>query len=221
MNELTETIINQKNIGSIIRQITDDPPEEDEDEDDDDEVFGLITFFDLSSSEIRAMNWYSSLLNYLSSHLIGDKKDKIEKILQDDAVKKVLIINLRFINIDWRIAVPSFEQINNELGGNGVDPDYYIMICRILYPKRRFKDKKKSKQDREDVLFLNPEEEFFNECAEYRYEFDVSNQCDSGTMGGDWEEGDQEYCPCRRVLLFGKSSWTRANDMLKQNVPKD
>ncbi|XP_074594955.1 protein BCCIP homolog [Brevipalpus obovatus] len=218
LSELTDSIIKQKNIGSIIRQIIseeDAQGEEEEDEDDEDEVFGLTTALDLSSDQHKSMEWHKSFREYLTTHLSGDKKSDIEKVLQDDNVKKVWIINLRFVNIDWRISIPSFEKLGEEIKASKIQPDYYLMICRILYPKKRYvKERKKPRPEREDVIFLNPEEEYFDEHADFVYEFDISSQCDSETMGGDWEEGDQEYFPCRRVLLFSPSSWTKANENL-------
>lgn len=218
LNKLSETLLNQKEVGAIIRQINQEEDDDsDEDETDEDDVLGLISFINLSDSGHANKEWYSQLLEYFTKYLTGDKKSEIEKIIKGDS-KKAWIINERFVNLGWQLAVPSFEQIFKELKASKVDFDYYMLVCKILYPKRRYKEKKKSKQDKEDVIFLNPEEELFDECADYRYEFDVSNQCDSDTMGGDWDEGDQEYLPCRRVLIFSNKSWLKANENLKQHA---
>ncbi|XP_015791313.1 protein BCCIP homolog [Tetranychus urticae] len=218
LNKLSETLLNQKEIGAIIRQINqeedDDSDEEDTDEDD---VLGLISFINLSDGNHSNAEWYGQLMEYFTKYLTGEKKSEIEKIIKGDA-KKAWIINERFVNLGWQLAVPSFEQIFKELKASKVDFEYYMLICKILYPKRRYKEKKKSKQDKEDVIFLNPEEELLDECADYRYEFDVSNQCDSDTIGGDWDEGDQEYLPCRRVLIFCNQSWVKANENLKKHA---
>ncbi|XP_053212040.1 protein BCCIP homolog [Panonychus citri] len=212
LTQLTETLMNQKDIGAIIRQINQEE-DSDSEESEEDDVFGIISFINLSDANAKSKDWHGQLMDYFVKNLTGDKKSAIEGILKGESTK-VWIVNERFVNLGWQLAVPSFAQISSELKSTRVDFDYYLLICKILYPKRRYKKEKKSKQDKEDVVFLNPEEELFDECADYRYEFDVSNQCDSDTMGGDWDEGDQEYLPCRRVLIFSSQSWIKANDNL-------
>ena len=208
---LTDFLIGQTGTGFILRQYSDDPdPEEDEDYEED-EILGLVSYVNLSDNSEK--DFVKQLSEYMLKYLQKSARADMERLITSES-KKVWIINERFVNLPWKLALPSFEQMCKEISESNVNYDHYFLICKIMHPKTRFGPR--NKQSRSEVLFLNPEEEVFDEFSKYSFEFNVSSQTDSDPRGGSWDEDDMQYAPHRRVLVFDQTGWTKAIEKLKE-----
>jgi len=216
--ELSQLLYDQKNIGSILRQFENedsliDKVNDDENEELEDETLAIFSCVDLIKNKDHQC--IKSFHNYLMKNLKGNERQKMEALLNSDQ-SKVWVINERFINLSWRLAVPSYEQLCKEMEQNRMRFDYFILICKILYPKRKLKEAKRQRQVKEEVIFLNAEDEIFNSKSDEYFEFSVAHQCDADPRGGDWGEDDQQFVPYRRILILKAKSWFDAINELKQ-----
>uniref|UniRef100_A0A2S2PID7 Protein BCCIP n=1 Tax=Schizaphis graminum TaxID=13262 RepID=A0A2S2PID7_SCHGA len=143
------------------------------------------------------------MLDLSNQHSDSDTTRFINKLLSDNSKQVGLLINERYVNIPPPISVPLFHAIRKELFNlKSKNPlynfDYLIMISKLYKMK---KDKKGKNLEGCEVFWSNAEEEFFDEAADYKFEFCVQN--DKGTgLAGNWVESDPEMIPFRRVLIF-------------------
>lgn len=230
LSDLTDLIIKQNYVGSVIKQC-DDNPDSDEEEEDmnvDDDVYGVTTVVNLT--EKKSMECVSQLRNLLkdlcSKH--GDDRSvaKITQLLNDENNSLGLLINERFVNIPPQIAVPLLMNLRKEIEKAKsrkmpFDFQYFVMICK-LYKMDHMKKKSKKNKNKEpepEVLWSNAEEEVIQELADCSFEFCVKQDSDSA-LGGKWHESDAEMTPWRKVLIFPASKLddaiNKVSNMLQQ-----
>ncbi|XP_018392575.1 PREDICTED: protein BCCIP homolog [Cyphomyrmex costatus] len=208
---LTDLIISQNYVGSVVKQSEEIDESDDEDDNDINDVFGITTVINVSDKQnILCVQQLRHLLKQLADeHATDAVNTMIKNVLENDAAQLGLLINERFVNIPAKISVPLFENLISELkrANNRNMPfnfSYYILICK-LYKSEDKKAKSKNKNGTEpSVLWSNPEEEIFAEEAIVSFEFSVEEEADSG-LSGTWTETDDEMIPYRRVLLFEAS----------------
>lgn len=76
------------------------------------------------------------------------------------------------------------------------------MICKLL------KSKATKKSSDAEVVYVNAEEELFDELSDHSHEYSVANQCDSDVY--DWKDKERLMEPIRKVLLLSKNNWNKA-----------
>ncbi|XP_046829960.1 protein BCCIP homolog [Vespa crabro] len=214
---LTDLIVSQNYIGSVVKQSEDFEGSDEEDVEDTFDVFGITTVINISDRQnLPCIQQLRDLLQELSSdHATDAAYTMIKNVLQNDSQPIGLLINERFINIPAQISVPLFENLISEMkrASNRQMPfnfSYYILICKLykMEDKRsgtKKKNKKKNNSETPTIIWSNPEEEIFAEKALISFEFSVENESDSG-LSGTWTETDDEMKPYRRVLLFEAST---------------
>lgn len=225
---LTDLIISQNYVGSVVKQSTND--EEDDDEEDDvNDVFGITTVVNISDRQNQpCVKQLRDLLKQLSEeHATDATNTLIRNVLENDAAPLGLLINERFVNIPPQICVPLFENLISEMkrAGDKKMPfnfSYYILICKLHktenpLTKKDSKKKNKNSGAQVDVIWSNPEEEIFSEEADCGFEFSVEKDSDSGLVG-TWKEDDAEMTPYRKVLLFDSSKLQSIVDKIKCHV---
>ncbi|XP_076279679.1 protein BCCIP homolog [Lasioglossum baleicum] len=227
LGELTDLIISQNYVGTVVKQ-SDDTEDSDDEEDDDDinNVFGVTTVINLSGEQNRdCVQQLRELLTQLASEHATDTINAIIKQgLENKSEALGLLINERFVNIPAQISVPLLEDLTSEIkkAANKKMPfsfNYYVLICKLYKtenPKVGKKSKSRKKAGAEDPLILwsNPEEEIFAEEATFSFEFSVEKESDSG-LSGSWNETDNEMVPYRRVLLFEATKLQPIIDKIK------
>lgn len=112
LSELTDVIISQSNIGSVVKQSTaDEDMDDDDDESDVNDVFGITTVINITNKKhIECVQQLRSLLSELAEEHADDRiKAFVNKILTDDTQNVGLIINERFVNIPPQISVPLLQ----------------------------------------------------------------------------------------------------------------
>ncbi|XP_076658602.1 protein BCCIP homolog [Halictus rubicundus] len=227
LGELTDLIISQNYVGTVVKQSDNIEDSDDEESDDDiNNVFGVTTVINLSSGQNHAcVQQLRELLTQLANEHATDTINAIIKRgLETDSQALGLLINERFVNIPAQISVPLLEDLTSEIerAANKKMPfrfNYYVMICKLYKTEnsklgKKSKSKKKSGAEEPLILWSNPEEEIFAEEATFSFEMSVEKESDSG-LSGSWTETDNEMVPYRRVLLFEASKLQPIIDKIK------
>lgn len=229
-NELTNLIISQGHVGSVLTQCQDvsDPPDkvaktnedeaaEDSDEDDDDDenmIFGLTTVVNLANPDKKEC--VKQLVSYFVEKCEEGAKDeeatqKLRNMLNDSSKQTGFLINERFINIPPQIAIPMLENLQKEIA-RAADKKMpfkfaqYLMVLKFYRTAEKTSKKGNGKKNQnkshvEQTHYSNPEEEIFDKDLLLSYEFSVAEDADSG-LTGNWLEGDEALTPYRRVIVF-------------------
>ncbi|XP_043256995.1 protein BCCIP homolog [Colletes gigas] len=225
---LTDLIISQNYVGSVVKQSEDLENSDDEDSDIND-VFGVTTVINLSSGQnyICVQQLRELLKQLANEHAPDATNSMIKHALENDSEALGLLINERFVNIPAQISVPLLENLTSEIkrANNKRMPfnfSYYVLICKLYKTEdqkieKKLKNKKKNNSEEPAILWSNPEEEIFAEEATFSFEFSVEKDSDSG-LSGTWTETDNEMVPYRRVLLFEATKLQQIIDKIKVHV---
>ncbi|CAB1344003.1 unnamed protein product [Coregonus sp. 'balchen'] len=104
-SELTDLLIQQNHIGSVIRQA--EVPEDSDDEGDPaDEVFGFISMLNLTERK-------DLILGQCEKSCPHSVADDLEKVLNDTSKPVGLLLSERFINVPPQIALPLHKQLQS------------------------------------------------------------------------------------------------------------
>ncbi|GJQ71675.1 hypothetical protein Trydic_g11370 [Trypoxylus dichotomus] len=186
VSQMTDMLIAQTGIGSVLKQSSDDNDDEDDDMSDSLDVFGVTSILNLSlHKETPCIQQLFSLVDDLcKKHADTEIQNKISTILS--STKLGLLVNERFVNIPAKISDPLLtslvEEINRMKKKNpSYTFEYLIMICKLHKPKG----------DKGEIIFANGEEEIFAKEAEAAFEFSVSAESNT-SVGGKWSDGDIE-----------------------------
>ncbi|KAF7205050.1 BRCA2 and CDKN1A interacting protein [Nothobranchius furzeri] len=108
--EMTDIIIQQNHIGSVIKQA--EVPE-DSDDDDPDEVFGFIAMLNLTERKgVRCVEDIKELiLDQCEKNASHSVTEQLEQILNDTSKPVGLLLSERFINVPPQIALPLHTQL--------------------------------------------------------------------------------------------------------------
>lgn len=242
LNELSELIIGQSTIGSVLSQCLDEPAvpepktakmddqeedqqEEDDDEDDDNMIFGVTSVVNLSNPDEKEC--VKQLRNYFLAKSLesGDKEAaaKLKELLEDSSARPTgFIINERFINIPAQIAVPMLENLQKEMK-RAADKKMpykftqYLMLVKFHRSEKKAakKSEKKGNNKPPVIHYSNPEEEIFDKDLLLSYEFSVASDADTG-LTGNWLEGDTALTPYRRVIVFEEKNLSKMIEQVKE-----
>ena len=126
------------------------------------------------------------------------------------------IVNERFINIPVGISVPMYESLITDIS-NMIVPmaaskeastiDYWLFLTKI-YAEVSRKDNRKTVE----LIYSNPEEEIFEEFAEFKFEIPYGSKASKSTAG-NWSKNDATLEPILKVLLVPKP---KVNDALSK-----
>ncbi|KAI4484291.1 PREDICTED: protein BCCIP homolog [Polistes canadensis] len=226
---LTELIVSQNYVGSVVKQSEDFEDEEEEEADDTFDVFGITTVINISDKQhLPCIQQLRDLLIELSSeHATDATYTLIKNVLQNDSQPIGLLVNERFINIPAQISVPLFESLISEMKRASsrkmpFEFSYYILICKLYKMEdkkieKKTKNKKKNNSETPTIVWSNPEEEIFADKALVSFEFSVERETDSG-LSGTWTETDDEMKPFRRVLLIEASKLLSIINTIKNQI---
>jgi len=201
LSNLTDLILAQNFVGSVLKQCLDEEDDGSDDESSLDEVYGITTVLNLSHhKEVECVK-------QLTKYIIEKTNKKASSLLEDSANKVGLLINERFINIPPQVSVPLFENLSGEIveankEGKPFKFTHLILISKIheAVVKGPGAKKKKAKDD-SSILWVNAEEEPAVEFGEVLGEYSVRNESDSA-VGGTWDEEDEQFDPKRRITVL-------------------
>ncbi|XP_072386994.1 protein BCCIP homolog isoform X1 [Diabrotica undecimpunctata] len=202
LSQMSDLLIAQHGVGSVLKQSYGDSDDEDEDVEmsDEKDVFGIASVVNLGShKETPCVQQFFSLLEELSKkHADESIQTEIRKIVTEHS-RLGFLVNERFVNIPAQISVPMLNTLSEEVDrmkkkDPSYDFEYYVMICKTC----------RSKDNKDEVIFTNDEEEIFSKDADIGFEFSVANESDVG-LGGRWLAEDKQVIPYRKVIMFKAS----------------
>jgi len=216
LSALTDVILGQNHVGSVIKQAPLDEDEEDEDEmesDAVDEVFGISTVINLThrltnetknapSEGDKAIKQLVNLLVDKSDKNGGPVQTKTLPFLTDKEKHTGWLLNERFVNIPAQISLPLYDSLRDEMHsacakGQKFKFDYFLLLSKAL------KEKGAKKKDQEELIFTNGEEELFQEECAFSFAFSVADQqADAETIPEGGNDDDASYEPWRVVMII-------------------
>ncbi|KAM3859313.1 protein BCCIP homolog [Diretmus argenteus] len=217
-SELTDIIIQQSHVGSVIRQA--EVPEDSDDEDPD-EVFGFISMLNLTERKgVQCVEEVKELImDQCEKNCPQSVTTQIEQILNDTSKSVGLLLSERFINVPPQIALPLHKQLHvcmaeaqrtNKPSGKC---HYCLMISKTC--KESTKSIPARGAPKEEMMFVNAEEEFFYEQATMKFHYSVQEEADS-CLGGRWSFDDVPMKPFRTVMLIPADKMPAIMDKLKE-----
>ncbi|KAF6019548.1 hypothetical protein EB796_022152 [Bugula neritina] len=212
ISAITDWILTQRYVGSVIKQYLDDGDDDEDEssmEEDVNQVYGVITCLNITKYKDKPCT--DQIKKHLLQKLANSKSsaNQLQAILENPSNNIGWLINERFVNIPAQIAVPSFQSIRQEMNtANQKGEDYhcshYIMVAKKFRMKTLPKPGKKriSKKPLESEIYSNGEEEFFAEAAEFRATFTVAEERDSGVVQQWDSELEDQYEPLREIIVI-------------------
>ncbi|KAK7122273.1 hypothetical protein R3I94_019409 [Phoxinus phoxinus] len=205
ISDLTDIIIQQNHIGSVIRQA--EVPEDSDDEGDQDEVFGFISMVNLT--ERQGVECLEKLKDMIIEQCVNssslDVQERFEQLLSGNAPSVGLLLSERFVNVPPQIALPMHKQLQKEMAEAqrtnkpSGKCQYYLMISKTCKPAK--KSISGQAQPKEEIRFVNDEEEFFYEQATLKFSYSVQDEADSCATG-KWSYDDVPLKPFRTVMVI-------------------
>merc|ERR1711872_119401 len=216
LSALTDVILGQNHVGSVIKQAPLDEEDEDEDEmesDAVDEVFGISTVINLTSrltNEAKSSPSEGDKAVKQLVDLLVEKSDKNGGPVQTKTLKAFLtdkekhtgwLLNERFVNIPAQISLPLYDSLWDEMHsacakGQKFKFDYFLLMSKALKAKG-------GKKDQDDLIFTNGEEELFQEESAFQFSFSVADQqADAETILEAAEEDETSYESWRVVMII-------------------
>merc|ERR1711872_35647 len=217
LSALTDVILGQNHVGSVIKQAPFDDEEEEEDEmesDAVDEVFGISTVINLTqrltketadprSEGDKAIKQMVDLLVKESDKNGGPVQTKtMQAFLTDKEKHTGWLLNERFVNIPAQISLPLYDSLRDEMHsacakGQKFKFDYFLLMSKA------HKAKTAKKKESEELLFTNGEEELFQEESAFSFAFSVADQqADADTILDGGNDGETSYESWRVVMII-------------------
>lgn len=219
LSELSDLIIGQNYIGSVVTQCEDagddEADDENEDEDMEDEantIFGITTAINLTQKatigcvkELR-----DHLLDRTKRHADSATQKQIRTILTSTEQSVGFLLNERYVNIPAQISVPLLESLTQEIKranskGMAYDFAYYVMLVKFYRSQAGSQSKKGKPAAATDEYYTNAEEEVFCEEALCTFEYSVKGEAESSNGGEDGvalATDDSGLVPFRQLVLF-------------------
>ncbi|XP_069720270.1 BRCA2 and CDKN1A-interacting protein [Phaenicophaeus curvirostris] len=221
--ELTDILIQQNHIGSIIKQA--EVQEDSSDDDgDDDEVFGFISCVNLTERKGTqcAEQVKELVLSRCEKSCEQHVVEQLDKLLNDSTKPVGLILSERFINVPPQIALPMHQQLQKELTESQRTNKpcgkcyYYLLISKTFTEATKSNSKRREgrSQQKEELMFANAEEEFFYEKAFLKFNYSVQEESDT-CLGGRWSFDDVPMKPLRTVMIVPADAISGIMDKLK------
>uniref|UniRef100_A0A673CSE5 Protein BCCIP homolog n=1 Tax=Sphaeramia orbicularis TaxID=375764 RepID=A0A673CSE5_9TELE len=198
-SEMTDIIIQQNHIGSVIKY------REDSDDDDPDEVFGFITMLNLT--ERKGINT-CKVKN--CGHSVTEQ---LELILNDTSKPVGLLLSERFINVPPQIALPLHTQLQGEIAEaqRTNKPSgkchYCLLISKTCKEASKTIPARGGGAPKEEYMFINQ--------AILKFHYSVQEEADS-CLSGRWSFDDVPMKPFRTVMLVPTDKMPAIMDKLKE-----
>lgn len=218
-SEMTDLIIQQNHVGSVVKQA--EVPE-DSDDNDPDEVFGFISMLNLTErKDVQCVEEVTELiLDQCEKNCSHSVTEQLEKILNDTSKPVGFLLSERFINVPPQIALPLHRQLQEEIAEaqRTNKPSGRCHYCLMI--SKTCKEATKSIPARggapkEEFMFVNAEEEFFYEQATLKFHYSVQDEADS-CLSGRWSFDDVPMKPYRTVMLVPNDKMPVIMDKLKE-----
>nr|XP_010951008.1 BRCA2 and CDKN1A-interacting protein [Camelus bactrianus] len=207
--ELTDLLIQQNHIGSVIKQT--DVSEDSDDDVDEDEIFGFISLLNLTERK--------------GTPCAEQVKELILRLCEKNCEKSLVEQLGKLLNdIPPQPALPMHQQLQKELAEAHKTNKpcgrccFYLLISKTFVEAGKSNSKKKwSNQKKAELMFANAEEEFFYEKAILKFNYSVQEESDT-CLGGRWSFDDVPMKPLRTVMLIPGDKMNEIMDKLKEHL---
>ncbi|XP_020500383.2 protein BCCIP homolog [Labrus bergylta] len=217
--EMTDLIIQQSHVGSVIKQA--EVPE-DSDDDDPDEVFGFISMLNLTErKDVQCVEEVKELIvDQCEKNSTPSMTEQLEQILSDTSKPVGLLLSERFINVPPQIALPLHKQLQDEIAEaqRTNKPSGRCHYCLMISKTCKETSKNipaRGGAPKDEYMFVNAEEEFFYEQAIMKFHYSVQDETDS-CLSGRWSFDDVPMKPFRTVMLIPADRMSAIMDKLKE-----
>uniref|UniRef100_A0A2R5LHJ3 Protein BCCIP homolog n=1 Tax=Ornithodoros turicata TaxID=34597 RepID=A0A2R5LHJ3_9ACAR len=209
LSDLTNLILEQNYVSSVIKQCDDMEDDESMDDDSEDDVFGVLSVVNLT--ELKERECVGQIIKMLRDNCREFASGLLPKFDEYFTGKEHvgLILSERFVNIPPRISLPLYESLTSDVerakaNGRKFDFEKLILICKQY----------KASENEEGAMFANAEEELFEEETELQFEYSVKAESDTA-ISGKWEDEDKEMMQIRKVLVIPITKWGTIMEKLK------
>ncbi|XP_068161096.1 protein BCCIP homolog isoform X2 [Antennarius striatus] len=220
-SEMADIIIQQKHVGTVVKQA--EVPE-DSDDDDPDEVFGFITMLNLTERKgVQCVEQVKELiLDHCEKNAAHSVTEQLEKIVGDANKPVGLLLSERFVNVPPQIALPLYKHLLEEMveAQKTNKPSGKCHYCLMISKTCKEAGKKilaRGGALEEEYMFVNAEEEFFYEQAIIKFHYSVQEEADS-CLSGRWSYDDVPMKPFRTVMLIPADRMPVIMDKLKEHL---
>ncbi|XP_049620468.1 BRCA2 and CDKN1A-interacting protein [Suncus etruscus] len=205
--QLTELLIQQNHIGSVIKQTA--VSEDSDDDGDGDEIFGFISLFNLTERKDTqcAEQIQELLVRACEQHCSQSLAQQLDGLFQDSTKPVGLLLSERFLNVPPQLALPMHQQLQKELAEAQRTNKpcgkchFFLLISKTFVDAGKDGSRRKpGGQGIEELRFANAEEEFFYERALLKFSFPVHEDGDT-SLGGRWAFDDVPLRPLRTVMV--------------------
>jgi len=215
VSKVTETILSQRFIGSVIKTVQSEEDEGEDDLADDDHIYAISTVLNLAEKKDSV----DGLKKFLLEQTRAGGDIQVLNYVQDLLTNKSVgyLFNERYVNIPAQVTVPLLETLVTEMR-KAVDRNlpfnfsHYIMICKLFKTKSE-----ESSTEHQAVVFSNPEEELIVQESELCIDYDVSGE-EENDMGVDVE--GVEMVPWRRIVVFSADKLDEIIKNVRTNFPQ-
>ncbi|XP_038198235.1 BRCA2 and CDKN1A-interacting protein-like [Arvicola amphibius] len=222
--ELTDLLIQQNHIGSVVKQT--DVSEDSSDEVDEDEIFGFISLLHLTKRKGTqcAEQIKELVLSFCEKNCGQSVVEQLDKLLNDTTGFVGFLLSERFINVPPQIALPMHQQLQKELADAQRTNKpcgkcyFYLLISKTFVEAGKSGSKKKQGGlQQEALMFANAEEEFFYEKAILKFSYLVQGESDT-CLGGRWSFDDVPMKPLRTVMVIPDDRMSEIMEQLKDHL---
>ncbi|KAJ1060976.1 hypothetical protein K5549_002263 [Capra hircus] len=222
--ELTDLLIQQNHIGSVIKQT--DVSEDSDDDVDEDKIFGFISLLNLTERKGTPCAEQSKelILSLCEKNCEKSTVEELDRLFNDTARPVGFLLSERFINVPPQITLPMHQQLQKELAEARRTNKpcgkchFYLLISKTFVEAGKSNSKKKrSNQKKEALMFANAEEEFFYEKAILKFNYSVQEESDP-CLGGRWSFDDVPMKPLRTVMLIPGDKMNEIMEKLKEHL---
>ncbi|XP_046888884.1 protein BCCIP homolog [Hypomesus transpacificus] len=219
-SEMTDILIQQNHVGSVIRQA--EVPEDSDNEGDLDEVFGFISMLNLTERKgVQCVEDVKELvLAQCEKSCPHSMTEQLEKVLNDTSKPVGLLLSERFLNVPPQIALPLHKQLQEEMAEaqRTNKPSGRCHFCLMISKTCKEANKTipaRGQAPKEELMFANAEEEFFYEQATIKFNYSVQEETDS-CLTGRWSFNDVPMKPYRTVMLIPADKMPTIMEKLKE-----
>ncbi|XP_046510022.1 BRCA2 and CDKN1A-interacting protein isoform X2 [Equus quagga] len=191
--ELTDLLIQQNHIGSVIKGTQ-------------------------CAEQIKEL-----ILSFCEKNCEKSMVEQLDKLLNDTTKPVGFLLSERFINVPPQIALPMHQQLQKELAEAHKTNKpcgkccFYLLISKTFVEAGKHSKKKRSNQEKVELMFANAEEEFFYEKAILKFSYSVQEESDT-CLGGRWSFDDVPMKPLRTVMLIPGDKMNEIMDKLKEHL---
>ncbi|XP_040094688.1 BRCA2 and CDKN1A-interacting protein-like [Oryx dammah] len=201
--ELTDLLIQQNHIGSVIKQT--DVSEDRDDDVDEDEIFGFISLLNLT--ERKGTPCAEQIKELILRLCEKSMVEELDRLFNDTARPVGFLLSERCINVPPQVALPMHQQLQKELAeAHSTNKPcgkchFYLLISKTFVEAGKSNSRKKRSNPKKEELMSANAEAFFYQKAILKFSYSVQEESDT-CLGGRWSFDDVPMKPLQTVMLI-------------------